>query len=83
MCKKVSFPHKRAVLYIAYKPAHVALYASELSRAILDSELTMSHEGASMLELVTDLDNLMLIYVKTICRVVVFRKQLDKAAGFG
>jgi hypothetical protein len=39
----VSFPPKRAVFYMVYKPAHVALYNQ--SREVLDSELTMLMEA--------------------------------------
>ncbi len=42
-----------------------------------------NNEGDAMLELVADLDNLMLINVKIVCRIIVPRNQLDEADGFG
>ncbi len=42
-----------------------------------------SHEGHTIFELVADLNNLMLIHVKIVCRIIVPRKQLDEADGIG
>ncbi len=40
-----------------------------------------SHEGDATFELVANLNNLMLIHVKIVCRIIVQRKQLDEADG--
>ncbi len=42
-----------------------------------------SHEGDAIFELVADLDNLMLIHVKIVRRIIVPRNQLDEADGIG
>jgi hypothetical protein len=42
-----------------------------------------SPEGDAIVELVADLNNLMLIHVKIVCRTTVQRKQLDEADGIG
>ncbi len=40
-----------------------------------------SHEGDAIFESVTNLDNLMLIHVKFVRRIIVPRNQLDEADG--
>ncbi len=42
-----------------------------------------SHEGGAIFEFVADLDNLMLIRVKIVRRIIVPRNQLDEADGIG
>ncbi len=42
-----------------------------------------SHEGDAILELVADFDNLVLIHVKIVSRIVVLRNQLDEADASG
>jgi hypothetical protein len=42
-----------------------------------------SYEGDAIFELVANLNNLMLIHVKIVCRIIVPRKQLDEADGIG
>jgi hypothetical protein len=42
-----------------------------------------THEGDAVLELVTDLNNLMLVHVKVVGGIVVPREQLLEGYGFG
>ncbi len=42
-----------------------------------------SHEGGAIFEMMADLDNLIFIHVKIVCRIIVQRNQLAEADGIG